>query len=97
MPHQAMGYGEHVVLLPEGHVPIGQSEIVGIRLGMDAFPLESIFRRDGVELRLDDRIPAAILARDLGGADCRANQKVAPVGLFQRRASLCARSHTRSK
>jgi hypothetical protein len=95
MPHQAMAYDEHVVLFTVGNILVGQCEIVGIRLKMNAIPLQSVLRRDGAELRLDDCITAAILARDLGGVDGRANDKTAPVGVFQRGGRLRGCSQSR--
>ena len=43
MPDQVVAHDEHVVLLAEGDVLVGEREVVLVRLGMDALPLEAHF------------------------------------------------------
>ena len=60
MPHQAMAHDEHPVLLAEGNVAVGGTEIVAVRQRVHGSPLEHVLGADGVELRRDDRISARV-------------------------------------
>jgi hypothetical protein len=88
MPDKAMADDEHVILLAELDILVGQLEVIDIRPGMNALPLEDVFRCDGVELAGDNGRAAGIGPGELRGIDGCANQKVAPIGVLERGGSL---------
>ena len=65
VPYQVVAHDEHLVLLAEGHVLVGGSEIVAVHPGMDHFPFHDVFGTDGVELRGDDPGGARIFLFEL--------------------------------
>ena len=100
MPDQVVADNEHVILLAEGDVLVGNGEVISVRLRMDAFPLEAVFGRDGVELRFDDGVAARVLAGDLRSVDRRADDKVTLISIFQRRGGLscgCEANYEKSR
>ncbi|SPE43314.1 hypothetical protein SBA3_880047 [Candidatus Sulfopaludibacter sp. SbA3] len=85
MPYQVVSDDEHLVLLAEGNVLVGRSEIVGVHPGMDHFPLHDVFGADGIELRADDPGGAGIFLFELALIDRRADAEEALKGVFQGR------------
>src|SRR6185437_2285941 len=84
MPNQAVADDEHVVSLAEGHVAVRRLESIRAGARMHGFPLQNIFRRDGVELRFDDRIAALIAVYILSGIDGRPDPENTLIRILQR-------------
>ncbi len=85
VPYQVVADDEHLVLLAEGNVLVGRSEIVAVHPGMDHFPLHDVLGTDGVELRGDDPGGAGILLFKLALIERCADAEEALEGVFQGR------------
>jgi hypothetical protein len=83
-----MANDEHVILFAEVNILVGQLEVVLVRAGVNALPLENIFWRDGVELRGEEFISARIGAHDLAFVNGSANVEKAFIRAFERGGGL---------
>ena len=82
---------EHVVFLAECDIAIRRGEIVFVRRGMDQAPLQNIFRRNGIELRDDERRHSRVLFKDVTPVERRANHENVFESFLQRRLRLRSR------
>jgi hypothetical protein len=94
VPNEIVTDDEHVVLLAEGDVLVGEVEVVLVRLRVNVLPLEAVLGRDGVELGGDDGAAACVLACDLRGVDRRADVEVAVIGGFEGSGGVGGRRET---
>ena len=84
MPNQRVANGVHIVRLAELNVTIRPGEIVLSWLWVDGFPLQNIFRGNGVKLRLDNRSTALIFLEELRLVDRDTDEKIVFIGVLQR-------------
>ena len=85
VPYQVVAHDEHLVLLPEGHVLVGGSEIIAVHTRMNHFPLHDVFGTDGVELRGDDSGGARIFLFELALIERCADAEETVERVLQRR------------
>src|SRR5205807_2543230 len=69
MPNQRVAYHDHAMPLTKLDIAIGGSEVENIGLRMYECPLQHVFWRNGVELRLDKFYSAAVFPGNLGAID----------------------------
>jgi hypothetical protein len=83
VPNQGVADDEHPVLPPKFHITVRRRKVVPVRLRMNGFPFQNIFRTDGVELRLDERSLGGFSAGALRFIECRADEKVVFEDFFE--------------
>ncbi len=84
VPDQRVADDRHVVGFAERNIPIAGVEIKRVRARVDDFPLEHVFRRNGIELRLNDGIAALISVGKLAGIDGHAHEEIVFEGFLER-------------
>ncbi len=84
MPDERMSDDEHPALFAKLNQTIGSSKVVFIRVRMNKRPLQNVFRRDAVEMSVDDLHTAFIFLEDLTPVQSRTNHEVVLKNILQR-------------